>query len=256
MLSGAKPTVLATRPMTQLDELSARLEQAGFSPLPMPLIEIIADDLDTPRNPALRGKLLDLDRYTHVIFVSRQAARIGIDMIDQLWPQLPVGIKWFSIGKGTANELRLLDIESITNQGVDSESLLLDPNLQEMSGERVLIIKGDGGRTLLTDTLTKRGASVETLNLYQRTMPTYTDEAINHLCSVTIDAILITSGEAIQNLAKLSDQLGLFANTLIIVPSKRVAKIGFELGFTDIMVAKGADDVSMIETLSLRLKKD
>lgn len=255
MPNAAKPAVLATRPTPQLSELSARLEQAGYSPLLMPLIEIVADDLANPRDLSLRGKLLDLDLYSHVIFVSRNAARIGIDMIDQLWPQLPVGITWYAIGKGTAQELALLDIDSITNQGLDSEALLNDEHLQDVDGQRILIIKGEGGRTLLTKTLEQRGASVETLDIYQRKMPAFIDQELDKLCSTEIDAILITSGEAIQNFATISDQLGMFANTLMIVPSDRVAKIGFELGFTDIMVAKGADDLSMVEALNLRFKR-
>jgi len=254
MPSAVKPSVLTTRPAAMQGALTSALDERGFKAIPLPLLEIIPEDLENPSTPGLQSKLLDLDLYQHVIVVSRNAARIAIDLLDQLWPQLPIGVQWHAIGKGTAEELASYEIHATTNEGLDSEALLTQPAFTQPSGERVLIFKGVGGRTLLEETLTERGAKVETISLYQRQMPGYSDVELSECFKQAPGAILISSGEALEHLAKLADEWGLFADTPIFVPSQRVADLGNELGFTDITVADGADDSAMIAALEQRFQ--
>lgn len=254
MPSAAKPSVLTTRPAAMQGALTSALNEKGFTAIPLPLLEIIPVELDNPTTPGLQGKLLDLDLYQHVIVVSRNAARIAIDLLDQLWPQLPIGVQWHAIGKGTTEELAQYDIHATTNEGLDSEALLTLPAFAEPAGERILIFKGTGGRTLLEETLNERGAKVETINLYHRQMPEYSDAELSECFKKAPGAILISSGEALEHLATLADEWGLFANTPIFVPSQRVADLGKELGFTDLTVAEGADDSAMIAALEQRFE--
>jgi uroporphyrinogen-III synthase len=254
MPSAAKPSVLTTRPAAMQGALMSALNERGFKAIPLPLLEIIPEDLENPSTPGLQSKLFDLDLYQHIIVVSRNAARIAIDLLDQLWPQLPIGVEWHAIGKGTAEELTRYDIRATTNEGLDSEALLTLPAFAQPSGQRILIFKGVGGRTLLEETLAERGAKVETINLYQRQMPGYSDAELTECFKKTPGAILISSGEALEHLAKLADEWGMFADTPIFVPSQRVADLGNELGFTDITVANGADDSAMIAALEQRFQ--
>jgi uroporphyrinogen-III synthase len=254
MPNAAKPSVLTTRPAAMQGALMSALNERGFKAIPLPLLEIIPEDLENPSTPGLQSKLFDLDLYQHIIVVSRNAARIAIDLLDQLWPQLPIGVEWHAIGKGTAEELTRYDIRATTNEGLDSEALLTLPAFAQPSGERILIFKGIGGRTLLEETLAERGAKVETINLYQRQMPEYSDAELTECFKKTPGAILISSGEALEHLAKLADEWGMFADTPIFVPSQRVADLGNELGFTDITVANGADDSAMIAALEQRFQ--
>lgn len=254
MPSAAKPSVLTTRPAAMQGALMSALNERGFKAIPLPLLEIIPEDLENPSTPGLQSKLFDLDLYQHIIVVSRNAARIAIDLLDQLWPQLPIGVEWHAIGKGTAEELTRYDIRATTNEGLDSEALLTLPAFAQPSGQRILIFKGVGGRTLLEETLAERGAKVETINIYQRQMPEYSDAELTECFKKTPGAILISSGEALEHLAKLADEWGMFADTPIFVPSQRVADLGNELGFTDITVANGADDSAMIAALEQRFQ--
>lgn len=254
MPSAAKPSVLTTRPAAMQGALTSALKKRGFTPIPLPLLEIIPEELENPSTPGLQSKLLDLDLYQHVIVVSRNAASIAIDLLDQLWPQLPIGVQWHAIGKGTAEELASYEIHANTNEGLDSEALLTLPAFAQPSGERILIFKGVGGRTLLEETLVERGAKVETISLYQRQMPEYTDAELSECFKQAPGAILISSGEALEHLAKLADEWGMFADTPIFVPSQRVADLGNTLGFTDITVAEGADDSAMIAALEQRFQ--
>ncbi|WP_275576186.1 uroporphyrinogen-III synthase [Aquitalea magnusonii] len=52
--------------------------------------------------------------------------------------------------------------------GSDSEALLALPQLADVAGQHWLIVRGQGGRALLADTLCARGAQVSLAEVYQR----------------------------------------------------------------------------------------
>ena len=92
--------------------------------------------------------------------------------------------------------------------------------------------------------------------LYNRLIPVYTDQYVNSiLYKSSLSAILITSGEALQNLTAIArDSLNKFAQnslfaTDLIVPSARVAEIAATQQYQRITVAAAADDQSMLAAL-------
>ena len=68
MPSAANPTILATRPAAMLDGLANALENAGYSPVRFPLLEIIEEELERSSDPTLRTKLLNLDLYNCFVY--------------------------------------------------------------------------------------------------------------------------------------------------------------------------------------------
>src|SRR5690554_7341803 len=64
----------------------------------LPLLQI--EPLE--ETPQQRSMMLDLDRYHAVMTVSPIAARLGLQRLDEYWPQPPVGLHWFAVGAGTA----------------------------------------------------------------------------------------------------------------------------------------------------------
>ena len=116
--------------------------------------------------------LLHLDQYQHVIFISSNAVHFGMALIEDHWPQLPLGLTWYAIGGATAAKLEHFGIEAITPGSVmTSEGLLALSLLQNVRDQRVLIVKGQGGRDTLAQELTRRGALVEELPCYCRCLP-------------------------------------------------------------------------------------
>src|SRR5690606_15196601 len=95
-LAGRK--VWLTRPQGQADGLRATLEHAGCQVLLLPLLSISPRD----PSPADRQKLIDLDQYDLVFYVSTNAATFGLDVIEQWWPQYPSHIRNFAVGPTTA----------------------------------------------------------------------------------------------------------------------------------------------------------
>ena len=249
--------VLVTRPAHQSAEQIAQLKQLGVDVVTLPVLEIKPFSPPATEYHLAKSRILDLDLYQHVIFISANAARIGAELIDDYWPQLPIKVCWLAIGKITAATLANygIDAESST-LGYDSEALLESSALQDVSDSRILIIRGQGGREKLAETLRERGAQVEYADLYQRVRPVYNDTLIEEtLYQQRPDALLVTSSEGLNNLLLLAhgnqrqyDPSTLFSCQLV-VPSERVAQQAQLAGFKRITTAAGADDLAMITAL-------
>ncbi|RTE64473.1 uroporphyrinogen-III synthase [Amphritea opalescens] len=256
----AKPRVLVTRPAHQAQGQMTLLCSLGIDPVSLPLLEITAVAEADSAFPLLKSNIMDLDLYHKVIFISANAVTAGMDLIDQYWPQLPLGIEWFAIGQQTA---LTLDNFGITAQrspaGYDSEALLSLPLLQNIAEQKILIMRGEGGRETLAEQLRQRGARVDYADLYRRSMPHYTSEQIiSSIIDKPLAAALLTSGEAVNNLTQLINDHDLKAlrHTPLVVPSERVARIATELGYTRVMTASGPDNQAMAETVLSTIDMD
>ncbi|RLQ20983.1 uroporphyrinogen-III synthase [Seongchinamella sediminis] len=244
-------SVLVTRPAGQGAALLDALAAAGFGPLHhCPLLELVPLQ---QLAPAQRQQLLDLDRYQHVIFISTNAVRIGMERIDDYWPQLPDGIHWYAIGDATARMLRERGLSPLTpGQKMDSETLLLLPQLQAVADQRVLIVKGEGGRATLRETLAKRGARVDELACYRRRCPQLAAERLPQLLrDEAIEVVLISSGEGLANMLALlsAEETTKFRNIGLVVPSPRVAAMAQQAGFDNVVTAANASDAAMLQAL-------
>ena len=242
--------VLVTRPAGQAGGLCAALEGLGYRVHHQPLLEL---EPVGELGPGQRRIAMQLDLYQHVIFVSANAVRLGMDCLADYWPQLPVGLNWYAVGEATARRLESYGIRAITpGETMSSEGLLALGPLQSVEGHRVLIVRGEGGRTLLREALSARGARVEELACYRRKCPSLPAGALGGLLETSgIQLILVSSGEAMANLqALLSPQeTTKFRHIGLLVPSHRVASLAAEEGFDHILVADNASDAAMLRAV-------
>ena len=189
---------LVCRPKPQAESLAEQItSQHGQAwVLPMLNIEPIAED------QAMRNILLDLDRYDRIIVTSKAAAEFGGELIEQYWPQLPAHIRWYAMGKTTADVLLTYSARAcVADNGNNSEALLSLPEFDSVTDEHILIIKGRGGRAKLRQTLEDRGANLAFLEVYQRLRPEYSPETLVKLLeSQRISVILCGSAETVTNL--------------------------------------------------------
>ncbi|TGD74349.1 uroporphyrinogen-III synthase [Mangrovimicrobium sediminis] len=226
------------------------LRGAQFSVDHQPLLDLQA----LPELSAdARRCVLNLDLYQHVIFISTNAVRFGLECIDDYWPQLPVGIAWYAIGDATAALLAERGLAVVTpGDAMHSEGLLARPELAQVAGEKVLIVKGEGGRQTLASALRERGATVDELACYRRTCPQLPAGALaGRLARGPVAAILISSGEGLENLLTLlsAKETTKFRDIALVVPSPRVAAQAQEAGFRSVITANNASDTAMLQAL-------
>lgn len=253
--------VLATRPSEHNADWQALLENAGFTALPCPVIEIV-EVSEAKYLQAVKQKILALDEYYALIFVSRNAVHYGLNWIDKYWPQLPVDLMWFAVGKQTAKCLLnhpLLAQESIIANAdlMTSEALLNDPGLQaeQIGSKKVLIFRGVGGHPVLADTLRERGAEVDYCELYHRAKPEVPASLKNSVKESQTLVVPVFSGETLTNFCELfeinTDGSGgeKFNKLCLVVPSERVFHLAKKLGFPHVVQANNASETAMLSAV-------
>lgn len=243
-------TVLVTRPAGQADGLMKGLAEAGFSAVHQPLLEVSP----LPRLSArARQSVIDLDQYQHVIFVSANAVYFGMDLIGDYWPQLPVGLSWYGVGITTATLLRQYGLDPLSPpERMDSEGLLALEPLSHPQGDRVLLVKGSGGRGKIAGVLRERGALVDDLACYRRGCPALPPGALARCLEVQqVEVAAISSGEGLENLLILlsAEETTKFTNIGLVVPSPRVAALAQQAGFRSVITAENASDRAMVDAL-------
>jgi len=242
--------VVITRPLRQGAELQQRLEQAGARPLLFPLLAI-ADPIDPG---AARDSLARPGDYDLLIFVSPNAVRHGI---AQLPAGLPENIMLACVGRGTARVLqqqtgRAPDL--IPEQGHDSDALLALPALQagRISGKKVLIVRGEGGREQLAESLRARGAQVGYAEVYRRVKPDNDPETLlGPLRRGEIDIISVTSTEALDYLLEFGkSERDILQHTPLVVFHQRIAETARQRGFQGpVLVCEQPGDEGLLDTL-------
>jgi len=246
MLEGK--TIWVTRPEGQADMLTGKLEQAGarVCKLPMLAIEPLPEDAD------IKARVLDLDHYQLLFFISTNAAGLGMDLIENYWPQFPVQLDVFSVGPTTASLLESRGLKvHYPEQRMTSEALLALPALADIGGKKALIVRGVGGRDLLATELKKRGGSVDYLELYRRVCPAYASGEIGDAYrQQRPDAVVMTSAEALANFKDLLDRDNLNPPDVpLYVSSGRIAEQAKQMGFVQTRTMPGADDTAIIDSL-------
>ncbi|MBL4828167.1 MAG: uroporphyrinogen-III synthase [Spongiibacteraceae bacterium] len=258
-LTGLK--VIVTRPEGQADKLVSAIEKAGGIAYHYPVLTI--KPLDSDKEPeqvqACKQLIMDLDNFQQVIFVSTNAVRFGMQWINNYWPQLPVAINWHAIGASTARELASAGVElsistgSTDSTAMNSEALLQHSALQQLKGDKILIVRGVQGREFLKEQLTQRGARVSYAECYRRGLPDHTSQTLNALLRKSIDVICINSAESLDNLSLLAgekQQLSL-QHHRVLVPSQRVKALATQRGFKQVYLSENASDEAMIRGLQL-----
>ena len=128
------------------------------------------------------------------------------------------------------------------------------PQMQQMNGQRCLIVRGEGGRDELAVALRSRGANVEYLDVYKRIIPSIDSSQVDILVAQDkLDVITITSGEALQNLLIMlgeKDRQRLFDVPLVVV-SDRIGQIAADIGFKRIAVTHDPSDTAILETVTM-----
>ncbi len=243
--------ILVTRPAGDAsDLLCAALKSDGYEVFSQPLLVLQG----LPQLTVAQCQMvLHLDRYQHVIFISSNAVNFGMALIEDHWSKLPIDLNWYAIGAATAAKLGRFGVFAFTPGSVmTSEGLLSLPLLQNVRDQRVLIVKGQGGRDTLAQELTRRGALVDELCCYSRGLPQMpAGELAANLSQWCIDVIMITSGEGLSNLQVLLTpaETTKLRRISLIVPSQRVANMAQSAGFDQVVTAENASDLAMLRAL-------
>lgn len=235
-LAGLK--IVVTRPREQAAQLVNGIEELGGSCILFPLLEIAPPADEQP----LRALISRLHEFQLAIFISPNAVLYGMRAI-QNGGGLPDALLVATVGLSSASALKGYGVKQVISpqQRFDSEALLELPEMQNVSGMRVAIFRGDSGRELLGDTLKSRGAIVEYVTCYHRSKPQLD---VTAMLAARPDALLVSSSEALRNLWEMlsgADRV-ICTGLPLFVSHERIAAAAHKLGWHDIVTAAGGDE--------------
>lgn len=237
--------VAITRPINQAKKLTQLIQEAGGNVIPFPLIEITAlDDYS-----AFEQVIADINSYDWILFISSNAVENSLPRLNK--QGIPKQLKFAAIGPTTAKSLQSFGInEALIPEGrFDSESLLSLPAMHDMQGKKVMIVRGIGGRDVLANTLTERGAQVTFAECYQRINPQTNCQVLAQAYNDgKLHAIVVTSSEAMRYLLAMAGESDWLKQITICVNHARVAEQPLEMGLK-VIIANAPGDEAMLDNL-------
>ena len=237
--------IAITRPADQAKKLSALIEQAGGTPVLFPLIEI------APLNDYSQfdAVISHITEYDWAIFISSNAVQNGMPRLVKAG--IPNSLQFAAIGPVTAAELQSFGVKRvlIPKDRFDSESLLALPEMNNVAGKKILLVRGVGGRDVLAETLKTRGAQVTFAECYQRMNPQTNCDLLSNLYDEKkLHGIIVTSSEAMRHLLDLAGDADWLRNVTLFVNHARIAELQIQLGLK-VKVADALGDEAMLEML-------
>lgn len=236
--------VLITRPEIQGRVLVTKLAEQGINACSEPMFDyqlnISSENLHS---------LFHVQQPTTVIFVSTAAVEFAHQAIPlSKWP-IKTAI---AVGTATQKLLQTMGITAICPQTHNTEGMLALEPLQQVADQQIFIVRGDGGRELLAQSLTKQGAKVTYIESYQRVWRSFNSEISKDWQQRQINCIVVTS------IAILEYTLQLLANResywreqcLWVVASERIAQHAHQAGLVQVINADGASDQAIMTALS------
>jgi uroporphyrinogen-III synthase len=241
--------VLVTRPEPQAGPLARRLAALGARVYRLPAVELSPRD-DRARQRAALGPI---DRYHWIVFVSANAVRYGAALLEGRRD-----LKLAAIGPATAVALNHAGyrVALVPHGGYDSEHLLATPEFRHVQGQRVLIVRGDGGREVLADELAARGAEVAYVEVYARRCARPVPGAVAAVEAAwaegLIHVVTATSGELLRCLYEILSPAGreLLGRSVLLVGGARIGAVARQIGIAGpLIVATRPDDESLVDAL-------
>ena len=237
--------VLVTRPGEQGLDLCRALSNSGVQSYHLPLIEI-------QHEQRLDGLCEQMKTVNIILAVSQHAVTAVNNYFEQQKEQWPAKV-YFAIGQKTAHALSMASQQKVHCPNInDSEHLLALPQLNNISNQKALILRGNGGRELIYKTLTQRGASVQYHQVYRRQKLAFdADRLIPIWEKNNVSQLVVTSKEQLEHFtSKMTlDQRKWLYQRHLYVPSERIAKLAYQLGFTAITTTFGASNSALLAAL-------
>ena len=218
-----KNKLILARPLYQNHKLLESIKMENLDIVNMPLVEI--DGIINYKHSDINQKM---NRSIHcIIFISKNAVIYFGQLLKKFHLPFPKANFIAAIGKSTAQLIKdTFEAEALFPKNIyDSEHLIDISIFNDVTEKYCLIIRGKGGRETLKNLLINRGATVEYLECYQRSMIPLNAEYFKDTKIPGNNFILISSNEAAQHFVNQITKLNIDVSDFIfIVNHERIAE--------------------------------
>ncbi len=272
--------IIITRPRAQLDHLVSLVGHfTSLLGVSIPVTGLSLLEIVPNTELGLKEQLIEgLENSNWVTFSSPNAFLVANDMLLANQLEWPTHLRVAVVGGGTAQVIedsRFKPKEILFPQNDnewDSSGLLsaMQSHVSSWEGQKIMIIKGQGGRDELAKSFQERGISYSELAIYRRTPLALTDPAwLNIIKLYQEDQVnvvhqkptwvwVFTSSESIKNLSKsildLQISESILKQSVAIVTHQRVADSAQALGMREVHLAQAGDVGITTKLIQILLK--
>ena len=242
--------VLVTRPDERGQQLVDMLAKAGVVAIHLPLFNIEAGaELN-----GLPNKFAQLKVGDYVFAVSKSAVDFADKALKNTGFVWRDDLQYFTVGQGTAQHFAMTTTLAVHYPTIqeNSEGVLQLAAMQNLQGKTILILRGNGGRELLSEQAQQRGANVEIVECYRRESIVYNSTEQTSLCKrAGVQTIVATSAEILTQLVDFvpQNEHNWLKSCQLITVSERISHLAQALGWQNVIVSPRADNQTLLQTL-------
>lgn len=250
IVAAEKAKILLTRQEQFLGNSLSILEALDYQPIHLSTFEIKAS-----YSTEMLVKFENIEAYTDIVFVSRNAAQVGMQIINQQGGSLSDDIRIMAVGAETAKQLYQLGVDALYPQnGYGMNELLKVDALADMRDRKVLIVRGKSGLDWPAQELQKRGAMVEQAMCYEQVV---TKDIVAKLQKVfdspgLLAGVFVHSAQSVTNLiGAAGNNAAILSKAMLVAGSQRIADIAIEYGWAgEVRIAKSPSNKHMMIAFS------
>ena len=244
-----KPVVILTRQNRFLGNTAAILQRLDYLPAHVPTLDILPIV-----NEELEGIFANLADFSDVIFVSRNAVDIGMELIKQNGG-LSDRVRVLAVGGETAKQLYGYNVDALfPESGSGSEALLRVGPMKDLNNRKILIIRGEQGLDWPAEKMRKRGADVVQAKCYKQHVPQDCEIRIKEVLEQNekIEGLFIHSVHSLDNLLSATQEYeDVLRQVPLVVGSDKIAKAAHEIGWKgEVSVAESPSNKHMMIAFS------
>ena len=244
-----KPVVILTRQNRFLGNTAAILQRLDYLPAHIPTLDIVP-----VLNDEIKGIFANLAEFTDIIFVSRNAVEIGMDLIKQNGG-LSDRVRVLAVGGETAKQLYGYNVDALfPESGSGAKALLRVGPMKDLSHRKILIIRGEQGLDWPAEKMQKRGADVVQAKCYKQHIPQECGTRIKDVMEQNerIEGLFLHSVHSLDNLLSVAQE---YADALrqvsLVVGSDNIAKAAQKCGWKgEVTVAESPSNKHMMIAFS------
>ncbi len=224
-----KPVVILTRQSRYLGNTAAILQRLNFQPAHIPTLEV---------EPNFSNEVLtilsDISNYTDVIFTSRNAVEVGMDIINKKGG-ISDSARVMAVGVETAKQLHGHQIDALfPEKGSGARALLKVGPMKDLRGRRILWVRGEVGLDWPAQEMVSRGAEVVEVKCYRQKEPENCVSRVEEVFeqNARVEGLFIHSSQSLLNLVEAA---GKYADKLkqvkMVVGSDNIKHTAEDLGW-------------------------
>ena len=162
-----------------------------------------------------------LSHVQNIIFQSKNAVKYSVDVHEDMAKNKKA--KMYCLGKYTKLELSRLFINEVIHpkENYTSEELMRLISKEKKDNMTYMVIKGEDGRSYISEQLLKLGRVVEELNVYRRNeINAFISE--DDLSDIESNYILVSSKTALNAFIKLVNKSSAYKKMILVIPNNRL----------------------------------